>query len=156
MDIELESPATASRPLDLEAARQRVARLAAVKSRGDIEAALDLYHPEAELLCPPWGSASRGRTEIRKGLQAFYRLVPDYGVALEHYAMCGETLCAWGRIGMTLTATFRGDVPNGRRASTPVFILFRFRDGRIAWESFHFDLADVARQSGVPAEAFAR
>lgn len=149
-------PATVSRPTDLDEGRQLVARLAAVKSRGDIAAALELYHPEAELLCPPWGSASRGRTEIRKGLEAFYRLVPDYGVTLERCATAGDTLCAWGRIAMTLTATFRGDRPNGHRVSTPVFILFRFRDRRIAWESFHFDLADVARQSGVPAEAFGR
>lgn len=37
--------------------------------------------------------------------------------------------------------------------SVPVFILFRFRDGRVGWESFHFDVAGVARQCGVEAAA---
>lgn len=141
---------------DFDRAKALVARLAEVKSRRDIEGALSIYHEDAALLCPPFSSISQGREQLRRGLEAFYALVPDYGVTLTDYAASDETLCAWGTIGFTLTRTFRGDPPNGKRVSTPVFILFRFQDDSIVWESFHFDLGDVARQSGVSSAAFDR
>ncbi|MER7755489.1 hypothetical protein [Kitasatospora sp. NPDC097643] len=31
------------------------------------------------------------------------------------------------------------------------FILFRFRERQVLWESFHFDVAALARQCGVAA-----
>lgn len=141
---------------DLDIAKAIVSNLASVKSRQDVKAALEIYHRDATLLCPPWQSCAQGRDQIEKSLVSFFRLVPDYVVELAGYAMAGDTLCSWGTIRMTLSATPRGDTPNGRKASTPVFILFRFGEGQVIWESFHFDLADVARQSGVPAEAFVR
>ncbi|KRB93596.1 steroid delta-isomerase [Noviherbaspirillum sp. Root189] len=139
---------------DLDTAKSIVSELASVKSRQDIKAALEIYHKDATLLCPPWQSSSHGRAELEKKLVGFFRLVPDYAVELTGYAMAGETLCTWGTIRMTLSTTPRGDKPNGRKVSTPVFILFRFSEGKVIWESFHFDLADVARQSEVPTEAF--
>lgn len=151
--VTAESHSLAAR-FDFDRAKALVAKLAEVKSRRDIEGALSIYHEDATLLCPPFGSISRGRAQLRRGLEAFYALVPDYGVTLTDYAQSDQTLCAWGTISFTLTQTFRGDPPNGRRVSTPVFILFRFQDDRIVWESFHFDLGDVARQSGVSSESF--
>lgn len=153
--VTVESHSLAAR-FDFDRAKTQVAKLAEVKTRRDIEGALLIYHEDATLLCPPLSSISRGREQLRRGLEAFYALVPDYGVTLTNYAASNDTLCAWGSISLTLTKTFRGDPPNGRRVSTPVFILFRFQDERIAWESFHFDLGDVARQSGVSSAAFDR
>lgn len=133
-----------------------VSKLASVKSRQDIKAALEIYHPDATLLCPPWQSQAQGRAQVERSLFSFFKLVPDYVVELAGHGMTGDTLCSWGNIHMTLSATMRGDTPNGRKVSTPVFILFRFRDGQVIWESLHFDLADVARQSGVSVDAFVR
>lgn len=141
---------------DLDDAKAIVSKLAAVKSRQDINAALEIYHQEATLLCPPWQSSAQGRNQIEKSLVSFFKLVPDYAVELDGYAMAGDTLCSWGTIRMTLSTTPRGDSSNGKRAATPVFILFRFSERKVIWESFHFDLADVARQSEVSIEAFAR
>jgi predicted ester cyclase len=134
-----------------DAAIALVTRLADVKSRQLVDDALEIYHPDGVLLCPPFRSRAQGTAELRRSLTAFFALMPDYAVTLSGYGMDGTTLCAWGTIAMTLARTFTGEAPNGQRVETPVFILFRFRDGKIAWESFHFDLADVARQSGVPA-----
>lgn len=133
-----------------------VGELARVKGRQNVEAALAIYHPEGELVSPPMGSASNGADEIRKSLETFFRFAPDYSPKLSGMAADGDTLCAWGDISFTPTYTPRGDKPNGSSVTTPVFILFRFKDDRVAWESFHFDVADVARQAGVPAEAFRR
>jgi predicted ester cyclase len=143
-------------PISKEAAVGIVERLAEVKSRQLVDEALALYHPDGVLLSPPFGSRAEGAAEIRRSLEAFFALLPDYAVELDGYGMDGTRLAAWGTIHMTLTGTFTDDVPNGCRVTTPVFILFEFRDDRVVWESFHFDLADVARQSGVPVTALER
>jgi predicted ester cyclase len=140
--------------LPLERMKAIVSELAAVKSRQDLEAALSIYHPNAILLSPPVRSHAQGHAELRNSLTSFFRFAPDYAVDLHGQAADGETLCSWGEIRFTPAYSFRGDKPNGKQIRTPVFILFRFRDDKVAWESFHFDLADVARQVGLPAEAF--
>ena len=145
---------TRTDPLPLERMKAIVSELAAVKSRQDLEAALQIYHPEAVLLSPPVSSRAQGRGELRNNLATFFRFAPDYAVDLHGQAADGDTLCSWGEIRFTPAYSFRGDQPNGKQIRTPVFILFRFRDDKVAWESFHFDLADVARQVGLPAEAF--
>lgn len=142
--------------LDAAAMKEIVSELARVKSRQDLEAAMRIYHPEGELLSPPMGGYSRGSAELRATLERFFRFAPDYNVQLDGLAADGDTLCGWGKIGFTPAFTFRGDQPNGARIETEVFILFRFKDRKIVWESFNFDLADLARQSGVPPEAYQR
>ncbi|GEC57151.1 putative ester cyclase [Bradyrhizobium japonicum] len=133
-----------------------VSELARVKSEQDIEAALAIYHPEGILQSPPMGARSRGADELRRSLEIFFKFAPDYSVQLTGQAADGDTLCSWGTISFTPAYTFRGEKPNGARVTTPVFILFRFKDRKIVWESFHFDLADVAHQASVPAEAYRR
>jgi predicted ester cyclase len=142
--------------LSIEDMKQIVSELARVKSQQDVEAALAIYHLDGTLLSPPMGACSNGAAELRRGLEIFFKFAPDYTVELEGQAADGGTLCSWGTISFTPTYSFRGDKPNGARVTTPVFILFRFKDRRIIWEAFHFDLADVARQAGVPAEAYRR
>ncbi|WP_247497320.1 nuclear transport factor 2 family protein [Bradyrhizobium sp. 149] len=136
--------------------KQIVSELARVKSEQDIEAALAIYHPEGVLQSPPMGARSQGADELRRGLEIFFRFAPDYSVQLTGQAADGDTLCSWGTISFTPAYSFHGAKPNGARVTTPVFILFRFKDRKIVWESFHFDLADVAHQAGVPAEAYRR
>ncbi|MFB6451273.1 ester cyclase [Bradyrhizobium tunisiense] len=136
--------------------KQIVSELARVKSEQDIEAALAIYHPEGVLQSPPMGARSQGADELRRGLEIFFKFAPDYSVQLTGQAADGDTLCSWGTISFTPAYTFRGDKPNAACVTTPVFILFRFKDRKIVWESFHFDLADVARQAGVPAESYRR
>lgn len=128
--------------------------LAAAKSRQDVEAAMSIYHPHGVLEAPPFASRREGATQIRAALEGFFALFPDYAVTLEGSAVSGDTLIAWGSIHLTVTGTPGGQKPNGKRAKVPVFILFRFRDGRVFWESFNFDLASLCRQSGVTADAF--
>ena len=127
-----------------------VGRLAAAKSRQDIEAAAAMYHPDAVLESPPLGTHHEG-SAIRAALERWDAFAPDYEVRIDGYGLDGETMDAWGEIAFTPAFTGSGAVPDGRRATVPVFILFRFRDGLVAWESFHFDVAAVARQCGVTA-----
>lgn len=133
-----------------------VAALAQRKSHQDIEGAMEIYHPQAVLEAPPLRTRVEGSEQMRGGLKAFFAMFPDYRVVLDDQAISGETLIAWGSVHLTLSSTPSGARPNGERAILPVFILFRFRDDRIAWESFHFDLGSLCRQSGVSLEAFER
>lgn len=145
---------TRAQTLPVERMKAIVSELAKVKSRQDLEAALSIYHPDGVLLSPPVCSRAQGRAELRASLATFFRFAPDYAVDLHGQAADGDTLCSWGEIRFTPAYSFRGEKPNGRQIRTPVFILFRFRDDKVVWESFHFDLADMARQAGLAAEAF--
>jgi predicted ester cyclase len=145
-----------STPMAREDGIEIVERLAAAKSRQAIDEATAIYNPQGVLLCPPFQSESRGRDEIRASLERFFALLPDYTVELDGYGLDGDRLATWGTIRFTLQRTAGVERPNGRRVATPVFILFEFREGHVAWESFHFDLADVARQSGVTTAALER
>ncbi len=130
-----------------------VTALAIAKSRQDIDEAMRIYHPEVVLETPPFQAVGRGADEVRSQLDLFFQIFPDYEVALENSAFAGEEMIGWGRIRVTLTGEFAGHKANGERAEVPVFIVFRFRDGRCAYESFNFDLASLCRQCGVPANA---
>ncbi|WP_278261761.1 nuclear transport factor 2 family protein [Nocardia sp. AG03] len=132
-----------------------IERLAEAKSRQDAATALSIYHPEGVLESPPLGTRSVG-AEIRDAIAGWFLFAPDYEVRLDGHGADGDTLCCWGEITFTPAFTFDGSVPDGTRATVPVFILFRFRDGLVSWESFHFDVAGVARQCGVAASALVR
>lgn len=129
-----------------------VGRLAEAKSRQDVEAALAIYHPDAVLESPSLDSRAQGGG-LADALEGWFAFAPDYSVRLDGHGLDGDTLCSWGEI--SFTPAFAGSgVPDGARATTPVFILFRFAEGRVHWESFHFDIASVARQCGLAAEDF--
>ena len=142
--------------LSLETMCSIVNALAAAKSKQNIEEALKVYHPNCVLDSPSFGSKFEGEEQIRKALVNFFSFAPDYEVDLPHMAADGDTLCGWGTVKFTPAFTYAGEKPNGRRIATPVFILFRFKDHRVSWESFHFDLADVARQAGVAPDSLRR
>ncbi len=131
-----------------------VSALAAAKSVQNVDAAMNIYHPECVLETPPMGTRYEGERSIRRALERFVEFAPDYAVSLVGQAADGDTLCSWGTIQFTPQHGFHGEIPNGKCVSVPVFILFRFRDERVIWESFNFDVAAVARQTGLDAGAY--
>lgn len=141
--------------LDAKEAVEIVERLAQAKVRQDVAATMAMYHPDGVFGSPPLGDRYVG-AEIEGAITGRFAFAPDYEVRLDGHGLDGETLCCWGEIAFTPAFTFGGAVPNGNRVSVPVFILCRFRDGRVSWESFHFDVAGVARQCGVDATALVR
>jgi predicted ester cyclase len=130
-----------------------VEKLATVKSRQDVDAAMQIYHEEGTLASPSFGATSTGAEQIRSGLEVFFAVCPDYSVELDGYAFDDDTMVSWGKVSTTLTGIFDGHTPNGEIATVPVFILFNFKDNKIWYESFNLDLAGLCRQCGVPAEA---
>ncbi len=152
--IRTKAPTKATAPIDSTEMLRIAEELASAKSRQDVAAAMRVYHPQGILEAPPFVSRREGADDIRASLERFFTLFPDYSVTLTQSAVSGETLIGWGEIKMTMTGRPGGQTPNGQRACVPVFILFKFRDGLVFWESFNFDLASLCQQSGVTIDAF--
>ncbi|QKV97479.1 ester cyclase [Streptomyces sp. NA02950] len=130
--------------------------LADAKSRGDVPAALRLFHSDIVLETPAFGTTARGLAENEKVLKRFFASFPDYEVDLRGHVGNDDTLVCWGTARLTMTGDRFGVLPNGRRAEIPVFIQFAFKDGLIAGERFFFDLATLCDQSGVSTDAVRR
>lgn len=142
-------PSLATQPQMLEL----VARLMAAKKAHDVQALLDIYHPNCVLEQPSLGIRNQGRAAIRPSLEAFARFFPDYERDFEGNAFDGETLVSWGTARATLTGQFNGHNSNGERAEVMTFVVYRFEGGQIVYEGHHWDLASLCHQCGVPVEA---
>jgi steroid delta-isomerase-like uncharacterized protein len=130
-----------------------MARLMRAKQAHDIDTLLTIYSSDCVLEQPSLGVHSVGHSAIRPGLERFAAVFPDYTRTFDGAAVDGDTLVSWGIAQMTLTGLFAGASPNGKRASVPTFVMFKFdADGRIAYEGHHWDLASICRQSGITAE----
>lgn len=135
------------------------AGLGDAKNRQDVEGALRFMHDDIVLHSPAWGTVARGKQENRLVLTRFFRNYPDYTVSFDGYVGDDETFVGWGKVHMTMSAAATdaiGLIPNGRQVELPVFIRMTFRDGLIAEEHFHCDLAQIAAQSGISVDAMRR
>jgi predicted ester cyclase len=126
--------------------------LGAAKSRQDVQAALTFLAPDMLLENPAFGTTVRGLPENERALTRWFKMFPDYQVALEGHANNTDTLICWGTVRMTMMGERFGIVPNGRRVQLPVYIQFTFKDDRIASERFFFDLSELCAQSGVSTD----
>lgn len=131
-----------------------VQRLAVAKRAHDIDALLALYSEDCVLEQPSLGVRRVGHAALGPVLRHFAQVFPDYERSFEGAAVDGDTLVSWGMARMTLTGTFRGEVPNGRRAAVMTFVLFRFdAHQKIVFEGHHWDLGSLCTQSGVSLQA---
>ena len=119
--------------------------LAHVKSQQNIAAALNIYHPDIELISPSFESVSRGITAVEKSMHIFFTLFPDYCVTLGDYAIKGQMMLAIGEVSLT------PQIPEQHcpRVTVPVFIEFQFKDQRIIKETFFLDAGLICKQAGI-------
>ncbi len=127
-----------------------VNELARVKSEQNVLAALEIYHPEVELISPSFEAAAVGCEEVEKQLGLFFLLFPDYQVTLEDYAINGLLMLA------TATVTLSVHIPGKTtpKITIPVFLEFHFSDNRISKEVFHMDAGLICRRSGISEDEF--
>lgn len=119
--------------------------LASVKSQQDIQAALNIYHPDIELISPSFDSLSRGTAETEKNLQVFFALFPDYHVTLTEHACKGAMMLATGQV--SLTPKIPGyPCP---KVTVPVFLELHFKDERIVKETFFLDAGLICKRAGI-------
>jgi len=95
-------------------------------NRGDLEAALALYEPDAVLVAQP-GQLARGSTELRAALGGFIGLKPELRSETQSVIEADDVALYSGRW------TLRGTDPSGRATTmggVSSDVLRRQRDGR--------------------------
>ncbi|MBL4791050.1 MAG: nuclear transport factor 2 family protein [Kordiimonadaceae bacterium] len=78
-----------------------VTALAQAKSRQNIAEALEVYHPDVEMITPAFAAHARGREETGRQLGSFFKLFPDYAVAISSYTKAEDILLADGIVTVT-------------------------------------------------------
>jgi len=146
------SSASLDAPSTLDMRLRVIEELKVAKRNADIPALLALYHPEVVLEQPSMGFRSEGLVELKPGLESFARHFPDYNRKLLGFAETGNTIVSWGPTTVTLTGPFGDAMPNGETSSLMTFVVFEFEGEQIIYEGHFWDLASLARQSGLSAE----
>ena len=122
-----------------------VADLATAKSQQNITAALEIYHPEIELIVPGSDSYTKGRAEVGIQLEMFFKIFPDYTAGVDQYAFNETVMLATGQVRLT------PNIP-GKECpliQLPVFFEFEFRDNKISKEVFVLDMGMVCKKTGI-------
>ncbi len=78
----------------------------------------------------PWGERFTGRAEIRRSVEAVFKLLPDVRFSDVTRWVCGDR----GATEWTCTAT----TPKGHRMEVRGCDLFTFRDGKVARKDTYF------------------
>lgn len=140
---------------DAEAALLRtLARAyAAAKSEQDVAAALSLCSEDFVLDTVPLGLAAKDRKDAERQLEAFFRAFPDYTIESDGIAAEGAAVACWGAVRQTFRGSFLGQAPTGKSARVPFVSVFEARNGKLARERYHFDLASLCDGLGLPLAA---
>lgn len=96
--------------------------------RGDIEAVLELFEPDAVFIDPMSGTVLRGHAEIRDGLEAMLDSMPELSGSVRHVYLSGDVALVLG------DWTLRSTGPDGQpyeETGTATDVMRRQPDG--AW-----------------------
>jgi steroid delta-isomerase-like uncharacterized protein len=132
-----------------------VQEYAAAKSRADVEAALAVCTEDFVLETVPFQLTALGKHEARMALSAFFSAFPDYEVTLDGQAQGDGAVAAWGVVRATMWGDLLGQKATGRSFELPMSCVFTIDGGRLASESFFFDLNQMCEQLGLETDAVA-
>ena len=132
-----------------------VQEYAAAKSRADVEAALAVCTEDFVLETVPLQLTAVGKQEARMALGAFFTAFPDYDVSLDGQAEGDGAVAAWGVVRATMWGDLLGQKATGRSFELPMSCVFTVDGGRLAGESFFFDLNQMCEQLGLDTGAVA-
>jgi steroid delta-isomerase-like uncharacterized protein len=118
----------------------------------DFDAIMATFVEDCYLETVPLNLRMEGRPAARAAYEGYFTAFPDLSPDDEGFAFGDDVVATWG----TLRGTSKGEwfgVPASGRAFALQFVnVARFRAGRMAGESIHFDLATLCDQSGLPIE----
>ena len=126
-----------------------VAKLAQAKNQQNITAALEIYHPQIELITPSLNVQGVGQYQARQQLEVFFNVFPDYAVTLEQHAFNENLMLATGQVTLTPTLSRLFSEKTFPTVTVPVFIEFYFKDEKIIKEVFHLDIEHIFKKSGL-------
>ena len=96
---------------------------------------------------PAHGAKASGRHEWR--LEAFFAAFPDYDVTLDGLLEGEREVAAWGVVRATMRGDLLSQTATGRAFELPMSCVFTLDGGRLAGESFFFDLNQMCEQLGL-------
>jgi len=122
-----------------------VGDLARVKSKQDIQGALEIYHPQAELVTVGLNAQAHGLLEIEQQLNIFFKIFPDYQVNITQIACNEQALLATGNVYFTPSLL---DQPGKAVEQTTAFS-FEFKENRISKEVFFLDFGQLCKKNNI-------
>ncbi|MEV3903440.1 nuclear transport factor 2 family protein [Mycobacterium sp. NPDC050551] len=139
-----------------ESVHDLVGRYAEAKSRQDTQAALRLCTDGFLLHTEAVHNTTVGKRNVRRLLDAFFGIFPDYHVTLDDSALSGYGYTCWGTLRMTMRGRLGPWPATHRTATLPFVCVFTIRDGLIASEHFFFDRYEMCDALGLPSARFER
>jgi steroid delta-isomerase-like uncharacterized protein len=95
---------------------------------------------------------SEGRAAARAAYEGYFTAFPDLTPDDEEYAFSDDTVVTWGTLRGTSGGDWLGIPPSGRSFAVRFVNVAPTRDGLMAGESIHFDLATLCEQTGLPLD----
>jgi steroid delta-isomerase-like uncharacterized protein len=119
----------------------------------DFDAIMATFVDDCYLETVPLNLRIEGRSAARAAYEGYFTAFPDLTPDDEGFAFGDDVIVTWGTLRGTSKGTWFGVPASGRAFALQFVNVARFRAGRMAGESIHFDLATLCAQSGMPLEA---
>jgi steroid delta-isomerase-like uncharacterized protein len=118
----------------------------------DFDAILATFVEDCFLDTVALGLRSEGRAAARAAYEGYFSAFPDLTPDDEEYAFGDDTVVTWGTLRGTSGGDWLGVPPSGRSFAVRFVNVAPTRDGLMAGESIHFDLATLCEQTGLPLD----
>ena len=120
----------------------------------DYDAIMATFVEDCYLETVPVNLRVEGRTAARAAYEGYFTAFPDLSPDDEGFAFGDDVIVTWGTLRGTSKGEFLGVPASGRAFALQFVNVARFRAGRMAGESIHFDLATLCDQAGLPLDKF--
>src|SRR6476469_4149159 len=90
-------------------------RYAEAKNRHDVDAILDVCHPDCYYESVGIPGRVQGKSALRTYYAALFETLPDYRGEFDGEAFSGEAVAVWGHFSGTVTGDFMGNPATGGR-----------------------------------------
>ena len=143
---------------EVQELRDTIMTFLAAMNDHDVEKTLGFFTADAT-----WRQGSNvaeGHTAIRELVESLWRSTSDMHLPLDDVEFFvsadGDNVATFWRATATMTGTFEGFAPTGRRAEFRGACHYRMKDGKIAHHLVLYDEMDLARQFGLMPETDSR
>jgi uncharacterized protein (TIGR02246 family) len=118
-------------------------------NRQDAEALAALMTPEHRFTDSP-GNVVKGHDKMRAGWAAYFRMVPDYSLAIDEFYTDGPLVVMLGVAEGTWSAD--GSLNNENRWKTPIAVRARVEEGLIAEWKVYADNEPIREKMRMPQQ----
>src|SRR5262245_3676070 len=118
----------------------------------DFDAIMATFVEDCYLETVPLDLRIEGRDAARAAYEGYFTAFPDLTPDDEGFAYGDDVIVTWGTLRGTSKGDWLGVPPSGRAFAIRFVNVARFRSGRLAGESIHFDFATLCDQAGLPIE----